>query len=44
MRLMREHRLGCLPVTEDRKLVGLVTESDLINVSVGLLEDYLREE
>ncbi len=44
IRLMREHKLACLPVVEDGKLVGLVTEHDLIVVSSHLLESYLAEE
>jgi CBS domain-containing protein len=41
IRLMREAQLACLPVVEDGKLVGLVTEHDLIVVSSHLLERYL---
>jgi CBS domain-containing protein len=33
IRLMRENRLSCLPVVENGKLVGLVTEYDLIVVA-----------
>lgn len=29
-RLLRDHRFGCLPVVDDGKLVGMVTESDLL--------------
>ncbi|HMB59725.1 MAG TPA: glutamate-cysteine ligase family protein, partial [Xanthomonadales bacterium] len=43
IRLMREQQLACLPVTRDGKLVGLVTEHDLIVVSSHLLEAYLVE-
>ncbi|NNL96010.1 MAG: CBS domain-containing protein [Xanthomonadales bacterium] len=41
IRLMREAQLACLPVTDNGKLVGLVTEHDLIVVSSHLLERYL---
>jgi len=44
IRLMRENRLSCLPVTEDGKLVGLVTEYDLIVVASRLLESVLGDE
>jgi CBS domain-containing protein len=44
IRLMRESGLACLPVVEDGKLVGLVTEHDLIVVSSHLLERYLAED
>jgi CBS domain-containing protein len=41
IRLMREKKLACLPVTRDDKLVGIVTEHDLIVVASRLLESYL---
>ena len=39
---MREKRIGCLPVVEDGKLAGIVTEHDFIEVSRRLLEEALR--
>jgi CBS domain-containing protein len=42
--LMREKQLACLPVTREGKLVGLVTEHDLIVVSSHLLEAFLKDE
>jgi len=33
IRLMREKKLACLPVTRDNKLVGIITEHDLIVVA-----------
>jgi len=44
IRLMRKARVACLPVVDDGKLHGLVTEHDLILVSSHLLERYLEEE
>jgi CBS domain-containing protein len=44
IRLMREKKLACLPVTREGKLIGLVTEHDLIVVSSRLLETYLASE
>jgi CBS domain-containing protein len=44
IRLMREEQLACLPVVTNGKLVGLVTEHDLIVVSSHLLERYLAKE
>ncbi len=41
IRLMRERKLACLPVTRDDKLVGIITEHDLIIVASKLLETYL---
>ena len=43
MKLMRERGISCLPVVEGEKLVGVITERDLIDVSGKLLESYLRE-
>lgn len=41
--LMRKHRVGCLPVVNGRKLVGIVTERDFLRVAGRLLEETLRE-
>ncbi|HKX57035.1 MAG TPA: CBS domain-containing protein, partial [Xanthomonadales bacterium] len=41
IRLMREKQLACLPVVQDGKLVGMVTEHDLIVVASHLLESFL---
>jgi CBS domain-containing protein len=41
IQLMREHRIACLPVQKDGKLVGIITEHDLIVVASRLLETYL---
>jgi CBS domain-containing membrane protein len=34
-RLMLERRIGCLPVVEDGRLVGLVTETDILRYVAG---------
>lgn len=34
-RKMLEHKVGCLPVVEAGRLVGLVTETDLLKVIAG---------
>ncbi|NOR20763.1 MAG: CBS domain-containing protein [Xanthomonadales bacterium] len=44
IRLMREAQVACLPVVDEGKLVGLISEHDLIVVSSHLLERYLAEE
>lgn len=41
IRLMREEKISCLPVTRKGRLVGIVTEHDLIRVASFLLETYL---
>jgi CBS domain-containing protein len=34
-RRMIEHKIGCLPVLEDGKLVGIVSETDLLRIVAG---------
>jgi CBS domain-containing membrane protein len=34
-RIMLERKIGCLPVVEDGKLVGILTESDFVRLAVG---------
>jgi CBS domain-containing protein len=41
--LMRKQKVGCLPVVEDGRLVGIITERDLIRVAAMLFEKHLRE-
>ena len=41
--LMRNRKVGCLPVVEDMRLVGIITERDLIRVAAMLFEKHLRE-
>jgi CBS domain-containing protein/gamma-glutamyl:cysteine ligase YbdK (ATP-grasp superfamily) len=41
--LMRKHKVGCLPVIEAGRLVGIITERDLIRVAAMLFEKHLRE-
>ncbi len=44
IRVMREKEVACLPVVDEGKLLGLITEHDLLVVSSHLLERYLEEE
>jgi CBS domain-containing protein len=44
IRLMREKKLACLPVTRNEKLVGIVTEHDLIVVASYVLESQLADK
>lgn len=41
IRLMRERRVGCLPVVKDGALVGIVTQRDFMDVARDLLEAKL---
>ncbi len=38
VRLMRDHKVGGLPVVTDGQLVGIVTETDLLDFLIELLE------
>ncbi len=40
---MRTHRIGSIPVVEDGRLVGIITERDLIRIAAMLFEKHLRE-
>ena len=42
--LMRRHQIGCLPVVENDRLVGIVTERDFMRIAGNLLEEALRRE
>jgi CBS domain-containing protein len=44
IQLMREHKVSCLPVVKDEKLVGIVSERDFMPIANQLLEERLREE
>jgi CBS domain-containing protein len=41
--VMRQHKIGCLPVAKEGRLVGIVTERDFMNIARQLLEDELRK-
>jgi len=41
IRVMRQHKVACVPVVQGDKLVGILTERDLIGVAAQLLEDHL---
>jgi CBS domain-containing protein/gamma-glutamyl:cysteine ligase YbdK (ATP-grasp superfamily) len=40
--LMRRHNIGCLPVVNDDKLVGIVTAYDFLKLSADLIEGKLK--
>ncbi len=35
---LEKHRIGCLPVTDDGKLHGIITDTDFVGVAINLLE------
>lgn len=44
IKLMKEHRIGCLPVQRDGKLVGMVTERHCMDVAQRLMEQSATPE
>ncbi len=44
MRIMRKNNIGCLPVTQNNELVGVITETDFLGISARLIERLEREE
>ena len=43
MEKMQVRRIGCLPVVQDDELIGIITESDFLRITKGLLQ-RLEEE
>ncbi len=37
--ILYAHKYGCLPVTDGRKLVGILTEADFLRLTISLLEN-----
>jgi CBS domain-containing protein len=42
IRLLRRHRIGCLPVLNEGKLVGMITEESFMDIAADLLEKRLN--
>jgi CBS domain-containing protein len=40
--IMRRHKVGCLPVVESNRLVGIVTSYDFLALSARLIEEHLK--
>jgi CBS domain-containing protein len=35
---LQKHRMGCLPVTRDGRLIGIITDSDFVTIAIHLME------
>ncbi|KGE05356.1 CBS domain-containing protein [Pseudohaliea rubra] len=35
---LQQHRMGCLPVTRDGALIGIITDSDFVSIAIHLME------
>ncbi|MFN0109405.1 MAG: glutamate-cysteine ligase family protein [Blastocatellia bacterium] len=44
IQIMRHLNIGCLPVTKDGRLVGLLTAQDFLNLSADLIEAHLGQQ
>jgi CBS domain-containing protein len=44
LQLMRKLRVGCLPVLQDDRLVGIVTEEDFMEIATKMLEKELASQ
>lgn len=42
-KLLREHQIGCLPVVEDGRLVGIITEYDFMKIAEPMLYRFLED-
>ncbi len=38
LRIMRDKKIGCLPVVQNDELVGIITEMDFLRISARLIE------
>jgi CBS domain-containing membrane protein len=41
---LRKQRMGCLPVTENGQLIGIISDSDFLEVAITLLEQMEMTE
>jgi CBS domain-containing membrane protein len=41
---LEKHRIGCLPVTDEGKLHGIITDTDFVGVAINLLEQIEDNE
>ena len=44
LKLMKQRKIGCLPVVKNKKLIGIVTEYDFVYMSEHLFEELLHIE
>ena len=44
LRIMRECKVGCLPVIENGRLVGLITAYDFLSLSAQIIEKHLESD
>ena len=42
--IMKQHKISCLPVVKNNKLVGIVTEHDFVDISAQLFKEVLSQK
>jgi CBS domain-containing protein len=42
MKILQDNDLSCLPVVENDRLVGLITEHDIMQIAAPLLKRFLE--
>ncbi len=42
--LLEKHGIGCLPVTSDGKMRGIITDTDFVGIAINLLEQIEETE
>jgi len=43
MEIMKKNRIGCLPVVKNKKLVGIITEENFLNITASLLKNVNKK-
>jgi len=41
---LEKHRIGCLPVMDNEKICGIITDTDFVAVAINLLEQIEAAE
>jgi CBS domain-containing protein len=41
---LRQHRVGCLPVTREGRLVGIISDTDFLEVAISLMDQLEQSE
>lgn len=44
LRIMKRNKVGCLPVVKNKKLVGVITEGNFLNITTTILNNIAKNE
>jgi CBS domain-containing membrane protein len=42
--LLLDHKYGCLPVLDNKNLVGIITEADFLRLTISLFDSLGRDQ